>query len=104
VAQGAVASVPDIPFAGKLCIEVTPSSKVAEISEELCIGCGICVKVCCCARRNMHESHCVSANYVLSVLVCRSRKDSNHASLQLPPGGHSEAKTDCVASNAEMPL
>jgi len=31
---------------GKLCIEVTPSSKIAFISEELCIGCGICVKKC----------------------------------------------------------
>lgn len=31
--------------AGKLCIEVTPASKIAFISEELCIGCGICVKV-----------------------------------------------------------
>lgn len=31
---------------GKLCIEVTPTSKVAWISEELCIGCGICVKKC----------------------------------------------------------
>ena len=31
---------------GKLCIEVTPASKVAYISEELCIGCGICVKKC----------------------------------------------------------
>lgn len=31
---------------GKLCIEVNPSSKVAFISEELCIGCGICVKKC----------------------------------------------------------
>lgn len=30
---------------GKLCIEVTPNSKIASISEELCIGCGICVKV-----------------------------------------------------------
>lgn len=30
---------------GKLCIEVTPQSKIAFISEELCIGCGICVKV-----------------------------------------------------------
>lgn len=30
---------------GKLCIEVTPNSKIAAISEELCIGCGICVKV-----------------------------------------------------------
>ena len=29
---------------GKLCIEVTPASKIAFISETLCIGCGICVK------------------------------------------------------------
>ncbi|KAK9732076.1 putative Fer4-like domain in RNase L inhibitor, RLI [Popillia japonica] len=31
---------------GKLCIEVTPNDKKASISEELCIGCGICVKKC----------------------------------------------------------
>jgi ATP-binding cassette, sub-family E, member 1 len=31
---------------GKMCIEVAPTSKVAFISEELCIGCGICVKKC----------------------------------------------------------
>lgn len=31
---------------GKLCIEVEPSSKMAFISEVLCIGCGICVKKC----------------------------------------------------------
>jgi len=31
---------------GKLCIEVTGQSKIAFISEELCIGCGICVKKC----------------------------------------------------------
>ena len=31
---------------GKLCIEVTPTSKIAFISEELCIGCGICPKKC----------------------------------------------------------
>jgi len=31
---------------GKLCIEVTPQDKIAFISEELCIGCGICVKKC----------------------------------------------------------
>jgi len=31
---------------GKLCIEVVPTSKVAFISEHLCIGCGICVKKC----------------------------------------------------------
>jgi len=31
---------------GKLCIEVVPTSKVAYLSEHLCIGCGICVKKC----------------------------------------------------------
>mmetsp|Transcript_27968 Transcript_27968/g.67855 ORF Transcript_27968/g.67855 Transcript_27968/m.67855 type:complete len:659 (+) Transcript_27968:377-2353(+) len=31
---------------GKLCIEVGPKSKVAFISEPLCIGCGICIKKC----------------------------------------------------------
>ncbi|CAM8954755.1 hypothetical protein QQ045_016650 [Rhodiola kirilowii] len=31
---------------GKLCIEVTSASKIAFISEELCIGCGICIKKC----------------------------------------------------------
>ncbi|KAK4688635.1 ATP-binding cassette, sub-family E, member 1, partial [Tremellales sp. Uapishka_1] len=31
---------------GKLCIEVTPTDKKAFLSEELCIGCGICVKKC----------------------------------------------------------
>jgi len=31
---------------GKLCIEVAPNDKIASISEELCIGCGICVKKC----------------------------------------------------------
>ncbi|EON96824.1 putative translation initiation factor rli1 protein [Phaeoacremonium minimum UCRPA7] len=31
---------------GKLCIEVTPDSRLAFISESLCIGCGICPKKC----------------------------------------------------------
>lgn len=31
---------------GKLCIEVTNKSKIAFISEPLCIGCGICIKKC----------------------------------------------------------
>eukprot|EP00522_Entomoneis_paludosa_P018034 CAMPEP_0172440996 /NCGR_PEP_ID=MMETSP1065-20121228/1586_1 /TAXON_ID=265537 /ORGANISM="Amphiprora paludosa, Strain CCMP125" /LENGTH=656 /DNA_ID=CAMNT_0013190131 /DNA_START=83 /DNA_END=2053 /DNA_ORIENTATION=+ len=31
---------------GKLCIEVTNKSKIAFVSEPLCIGCGICVKKC----------------------------------------------------------
>lgn len=30
---------------GKLCVEVTANDKIAWISEDLCIGCGICVKV-----------------------------------------------------------
>jgi NAD-dependent dihydropyrimidine dehydrogenase PreA subunit len=30
---------------GKLCIEVTSTSKVAYISEELCTGCRFCIKV-----------------------------------------------------------
>ncbi|KAF9579296.1 Fe-S cluster-binding ribosome biosynthesis protein [Lunasporangiospora selenospora] len=29
-----------------MCIEVSPTSKIAFISEDLCIGCGICVKRC----------------------------------------------------------
>ncbi|CBK22812.2 uncharacterized protein [Blastocystis hominis] len=31
---------------GKLCVEVKSTSKISFISEELCIGCGICVKKC----------------------------------------------------------
>ncbi|OAR01836.1 hypothetical protein LLEC1_05750 [Akanthomyces lecanii] len=31
---------------GKLCIEVAPDSRLAFISESLCIGCGICPKKC----------------------------------------------------------
>lgn len=31
---------------GKQCIEVTNEVKIANISEDLCIGCGICVKRC----------------------------------------------------------
>jgi len=31
---------------GKLCIDVTKSSKISNISEELCIGCGICAQKC----------------------------------------------------------
>ncbi|WFD35027.1 Fe-S cluster-binding ribosome biosynthesis protein [Malassezia cuniculi] len=31
---------------GRLCIEVAPTSKIAFISETLCIGCGICTKKC----------------------------------------------------------
>lgn len=31
---------------GKMCIEVTKDSKLSNISESLCLGCGICVKQC----------------------------------------------------------
>ncbi|KAJ2847083.1 Fe-S cluster-binding ribosome biosynthesis protein [Coemansia brasiliensis] len=31
---------------GKVCIDVWPTSKISAISEELCIGCGMCVKKC----------------------------------------------------------
>ncbi|KCV68156.1 ABC transporter E family member 2 [Fonticula alba] len=31
---------------GKLCIDVEPTSKIALISEDLCIGCNICTKKC----------------------------------------------------------
>jgi ATP-binding cassette subfamily E protein 1 len=31
---------------GKLCIEVAPESTIAFISEEMCIGCGMCIKKC----------------------------------------------------------
>ena len=31
---------------GKLCIEVSKTDKLASLSEQLCIGCGICVKKC----------------------------------------------------------
>lgn len=31
---------------GKLCIEVTIKDKIASIAENLCIGCGLCVKKC----------------------------------------------------------
>ena len=31
---------------GKRCVEVSRSSKLSYISEELCVGCGICVKKC----------------------------------------------------------
>ena len=35
-----------VAIVGRLCIEVMPESKIAYISEPLCIGCGMCVKKC----------------------------------------------------------
>lgn len=32
--------------AGKLCVEVTPDDKLCKIAENLCIGCGLCIKKC----------------------------------------------------------
>lgn len=52
-------------YTGKLCIEVTPASKIAFISEELCIGCGICVKVC---SGYGHFSTCRYLSIFLSML------------------------------------
>ena len=48
---------------GKMCIEVEVTSKVAFISEILCIGCGICVK----KVRNTHDT--VGPRMRLCVLV-----------------------------------
>lgn len=31
---------------GNLCIEVTPKDKIAIVSENMCVGCGICVRKC----------------------------------------------------------
>jgi ATP-binding cassette subfamily E protein 1 len=56
---------------GRLCIEVTPESKIAFISESLCIGCGICPKKCPFGAINIinlptnlesHVTHRYSAN------------------------------------------
>ena len=43
-----------------MCIEVNPGSKTAFLSEELCIGCGICVKVRARARAG-HATPCGGA-------------------------------------------
>lgn len=46
---------------GKLCIEVATDSKIAQLSEELCIGCGICVKV--------EFLHCISEIFLISLPI-----------------------------------
>ena len=50
-----------IVLTGKLCVEATPASKMAWISEELCIGCGICVKVRNLPHASMPRNHPSSA-------------------------------------------
>lgn len=52
---------------GKLCIEVTPNDKIATISEELCIGCGICVKVCDMYRK--HNPFSKISSYTLTMAI-----------------------------------
>ena len=57
--------------AGKLCIEVSATAKMAWISEELCIGCGICVKVSSACM----VTHALHACFLFTVRV-RIRQDS----------------------------
>ncbi|CAO3622538.1 unnamed protein product [Cunninghamella echinulata] len=56
---------------GKFCIEVETTSKISFISEELCIGCGICAKKCpfgaihiinLPTNLEFEVTHCYSAN------------------------------------------
>ena len=49
---------------GKLCIEVSPNSKIASLSEELCIGCGICVKVGSIHSASAYISDTHSVNFL----------------------------------------
>ncbi|GKB81434.1 kinesin light chain-related protein 1, partial [Tanacetum coccineum] len=67
----------------KLCIEVSFVSKVATISEELCIGCGICVKEKAVeawrghgpsAQDELKEGQCVL--HQLKVKVCGESDDN----------------------------
>lgn len=60
--------LPCVLCAGKLCIEVSSNSKLAWISEELCIGCGICVKV----RHTHHAQGCKGA--ALCAMSCSAGK------------------------------
>ena len=60
---------------GKLCIEVAPTDKIAAISETLCIGCGICVKVPALLLRLIKiQTNCLSYRNVplkqLRLLTC----------------------------------
>ena len=64
--------------AGKLCVEATPTAKMAWISEELCIGCGICVKVNFLSCKIY--SFCLAA---LSVVQANSKFDGRTWRVQL---------------------
>ena len=50
---------------GKLCIEVAPTDKIAFISEELCIGCGICVK-------KWYRQFYVNATLFAAIVTCNN--------------------------------
>ena len=74
-------------FAGKLCIEVTPVDKIATISETLCIGCGICVKVgqvdCRCVgpaptKCVLHPQKCPFEAISIINLPSNLEKDTTH--------------------------
>lgn len=61
---------------GKLCIQVDPNAKIAQISEELCIGCGICVKVC-------FASYYKPSSSVILVLIENCNYRNVHSKLSL---------------------
>lgn len=75
-------------YTGKLCIEVTPASKIAFISEELCIGCGICVKVC---SGSGHFSTCRYLRIFLSMLRDQGLQPHHIfvTGVEMPVWGHS---------------
>ena len=55
---------------GKLCVEVKSTSKISFISEELCIGCGICVKKC--PYHAINIINLPKVRFSLPILMCRS--------------------------------
>lgn len=62
---------------GKLCIEVAPTSKIAVLSEELCIGCGICVKV----RYQLSLDFCPCRQLTAPTLTFRNAPSKRSSSL-----------------------
>jgi hypothetical protein len=69
---------------GKLCIEVSPGSKIAWISEELCIGCGICVKV---RRRYVSAAACMWEGLVRRAAAAVAARERAARSLAGGAGG-----------------